>query len=83
MFVTRKEPAMYLGWHDSNRKKPTHVKIAEATERYEEKTGRRATLVLLNPKDAVQIDGLTVRTADYVALNTFLIGELDPLLDVA
>lgn len=74
---------MYLGWHDSNKKKPTQQKVAEATERYEEKTGRRATLVLMNPKDVVEIAGLTVRTADYVATNTFLIGELDPLLDVA
>jgi hypothetical protein len=65
----------YLGYQDPSRK-PFARKIADAAARYEEKTGRRATLVLVNPKDLVMVDGLDVRAVAHVARHTMLVGEI-------
>lgn len=69
---------MFLVWYDNDRKRPLHVKIAAAAERYQERFGAVPELVLLNPAQAgeeVEIAGIPVRTTPLVSPNHLYIGR--------
>lgn len=74
---------MYLGWYDPDKKKKPAAKIAEAVERYEEKWGRRPSVVLVNAADLVDYPGIEVRPVAHVAPNTFFVGEDEELVSQA
>jgi hypothetical protein len=75
---------MFLGWFDSDRKKPAREKLEEAIERYEEKFGRSPTLVLTNPEEAAALrqpsraypgePALPIIEANFIARWTYYIG---------
>src|SRR5690349_16738313 len=44
------KPEFFLGWADSDPKKPIEEKMAEASARYEDKYGERPDTVMLNPQ---------------------------------
>jgi hypothetical protein len=72
---------MFLVWYDSDRKRPLHVKVEAAAERYQERFGAAPELLLLNPAQAgeeAEIAGIPVRTTPLVSPNHLYIGREEP-----
>lgn len=77
---------MYLGWYDPDRKKPARQKLAEAQERYEQKFGRPAKVLMTSSADAEELSrptlkhpgdlAIEVHARDYIARWTFYVGDL-------
>jgi len=76
---------MFLGWYDSDRKKPARAKLAEAIERYMEKFGRSPRFCLTSAQDAAELAEpsrkfpgelpVSVQARSYIGRWTFYIGE--------
>lgn len=66
---------MFVGWFDDDPKKPAKVKLLKGLERYREKFGESASLVLVNAKDACTVQDVEVRVVEYVRPNNFWVGR--------
>lgn len=68
----------YMGWQDTNAKRPVAQKIAHGAERYRQKHGVPPDHCLCNPADAEQageIPGLTVQGRTGIQRNLFYLGQ--------
>ena len=84
---------MFLGWYDPDRKKAPRQKLEEAMERYEEKFGKPARVVLTNPEDAEALRQpsraypgaapVKIREVRYVARWTMYLGTDKDLRQLA
>ncbi len=72
----------YLAWHDPDKKRKPATKMQAACQRYHEKNGRRPTMVLVNPAHVDDLQGvdIAVHGRNYIARNTFYVGEGGPAL---
>jgi len=71
---------MFLGWYDPDKKKPARAKLAEASERYQEKFGRPPAACLTSNADAEDLGNdpkapaLPVRGVAFIPRHTFYVG---------
>ncbi len=65
---------MFLLWFDDTKKKPVEEKILEGVQRYVERFGQTPNVCLVNPGEAVQANGITVRPTAYVRPNNYWLG---------
>lgn len=65
---------MMLWWYDDNPKKPTAQKIAEGCAAYLARWGKPASVVLVNEREQIAIDGLDIRPLARIGVNNFHIG---------
>lgn len=69
---------MYLMWYDDNTKKATSLKIEEAINAYVDRFRRRPNVVLVNEEDRTDIQGVLVRSEQYIRRNIFWVGREEP-----
>jgi hypothetical protein len=74
--VTTK-PTDFLMWHEQDRTKPLHTRLSEALERYEQRFGHAANVVLMSPNETEEatIPGVDVRRVRHVQVNTYQVGR--------
>lgn len=68
----------FMAWYDPDKKYPITRKIADALERYEEKFGKEATLILMHPEhveEARQATDIMIEGRAYIGRNLFYVGE--------
>lgn len=72
----------YLGWVDQDKKRKPATKVEQACKRFQEKNGRRPTLVMTNPAHVEDLQGIgiAVHGRSYIAPNVFYVGEEEPVL---
>lgn len=64
-------------WVDDSPRKTLEEKVSGALIHYKNKTGKKATVVLVNPKaidEATRINGVVVAPARHVLLHHFFVG---------
>jgi hypothetical protein len=69
---------VYLMWYDDNTKKATSLKIEEAINAYVDRFRRRPNVVLVNEEDRTDIQGVLVRSEQYIRRNIFWVGREEP-----
>jgi len=74
--VTTK-PTDFLMWQEQDRNKPLHTRLSEALERYEQRFGHTANVVLVSTHETeeVTIPGVEVRCVRHVQANTYHVGR--------
>jgi hypothetical protein len=68
---------VYLLWYDDNAKKASKLKIEEAIGAYTDRFKSRPNVVLVNEADRTEIQGVLVRSEDFIRRNNFWIGWED------
>jgi hypothetical protein len=68
---------MYLWWFDDNPKKTAKDKIEEAIAAYMERSRLRPNVVLVNEADRAEVQGVTVRSENYIRRSNFWVGWED------
>lgn len=79
-----------MGWYDPNKRKSTVDKLHDAVGKYVEKYGTKPPTVLVNPNDyevireaeaadQPELGGVQLRAARHVPVNTFFVGEDEPV----
>lgn len=64
----------YLMWYDDDRKVPVGTKIQEAIEAYTRRFATTPNVVLVNSAVATEVQGIEIRSVDFVRPNTFWVG---------
>jgi hypothetical protein len=68
---------VYLLWYDDNAKKAPQIKIAEAIGAYTDRFKSKPNVVLVNEADRAEIQGMLVRSEDFIRRNNFWVGWED------
>jgi hypothetical protein len=68
---------MYLWWFDDNPKKTAKDKIEEAIAAYIQRSRLRPNVVLVNEADRAEVQGVTVRSENYIRRSNFWVGWED------
>lgn len=71
---------MFLGWLDPDRKKPAHLKLADAIARHEAKHGITPTICLTSEQDAAELagtdHGIQIEGRHWLARGCFYVGVM-------
>ncbi|MBA2246566.1 MAG: hypothetical protein H0W23_00440 [Chloroflexia bacterium] len=79
---------MYFVWFDGDRRRGSHLKLADAIGAYQDKFGRSPAICLASDQDARDImsharrPAIAIRAADFISPNTYYLGA-DAELDAA
>jgi hypothetical protein len=76
--LTLPNTTTFMAWYDPDKKYKLKRKVADALERYEEKFGKPATLILTHPEHVVearQATEIAIEGRSYIGRFTFYVGE--------
>ncbi len=68
---------MYMMWFDDSAKKGVTLKIEEAVAAYIHHFKARPNVVLVNEADRADVQGITIRSENYIRRNNFWVGWED------
>ena len=76
---------MYFVWFDGDRRRGSHLKLADAIDAYREKFGKSPAICLASSDDAREIVAharrpeIAIRAADFISRNTYYLGDVADL----